>query len=110
MGNYNVDKNSMYTIYRLVCEGMNDNKYVCIFSYEDASTPGIIGFDCFWINVDGESEAKIRKFFIWRRRIYQIEQYRGKIIYVDADKDYSLTTLDFETDKKHVILKGFGKK
>ena len=36
------------------------------------------------------------------------EQYKGNLIYVNADKDFSLISHDFITDKKRVLIKKYG--
>lgn len=95
-------------LYQLEAEGISDNKYFCIFGYESARSSDRLGFDCFCLNID-ESNVEPYKFYLWSTQIFQIEQYKNYLIYVNADKGYSLVIHDFVKNKKKVLLRNFGK-
>lgn len=98
----------IYALYDLHMFGMHDEYYYCIFSYSSEYSMDNLGFQCFRINVEKE-DTTINKFYIWESRIYQMEQYKNKLLYVNADKDYSIVSHDFVTDKKMILIKKYGK-
>ena len=95
-------------IYEVISEGMYGQYYYCVFGYKSATSNDRVGFDCFYINTDDDERAEAHRFYIWDTCIYQIEQYKGNLIYVNADKDFSLISHDFITDKKRVLIKKYG--
>ena len=108
-GKHSTKYDSTTGIYELESEGMYENYYYCVFGYQSALSSERMGFECFCINIDGSKLAEAKKFYIWNSRVYQIEQYGQNLIYVNADKDFSLTSHNFLSDKKVVIKKKCGK-
>lgn len=100
-------RNAIKALYALEAEGIYDNKYFCIWGYQGYDSPERDGFDCFYFNMDNEA-AEPHFFYIWNTRVFQIEQYKNYLIYVNADKKYSLVRHDFVEDKKKVLLRNFG--
>ncbi len=104
-GKHDID--SIKAVYELEAEGIYGNKYFCVFGYQSVTSPERIGFDCFYFNIDS-SNAEPHSFYLWNARVFQIEQYKNYLIYVNADKRYSLVRHDFAENKKKVLLKNFG--
>ena len=98
---------SIKAIYELETEGICENKFFCVFGYQGITSSERVGFDCFYFNMDS-TNAEPHNFYLWNSRVFQIEQYKNYIIYVNADKGYSLVRHDFAEDKKKVLLKNFG--
>lgn len=96
------------SIYNLISEGMYGQYYYCIFEYYGITSAERVGFDCYYINTDSDRGVKANMFYIWNARVYQIEQYKSNLIYVNADKRFSLISHDFLSDKKKVLLKKYG--
>ncbi|MBD5508978.1 MAG: hypothetical protein HDR05_13295 [Lachnospiraceae bacterium] len=94
-------------LYELEAEGIYADKYFCVFGYQGVLSPERVGFDCFYFNIDS-SNAEPHSFYLWNARVFQIEQYKNYLIYVNADKGYSLVRHDFAENKKKVLLKNFG--
>lgn len=94
--------------YQLILEGMHDEYYYCIFSYKGIGSTENVGFDCYYVDTDSNALATVKRFYIWNSRVYQIEQFYNNLIYVNADKGYSLIAHDFLTDKKTVLKKKYG--
>lgn len=100
-------KGSITAMYELEAEGICENIFFCVFGYQGVTDMERVGFDCFYFNMDS-IDAEPHKFFLWNSRVFQIEQYKNYLIYVNADKGYSLIRHDFAEDKKTVLLKKFG--
>lgn len=95
-------------VYIMESEGMFEKYYYCIFGYQGVYSKGRLGFECFYVDTEAKGKAKVHRFYLDGPRIYQIQQYGRKLIYVDADKGYSLVIHDFLKDKKHVLKKKYG--
>lgn len=102
-----MDVDSIKMFYELEAEGIYGNKYFCVFGYQGFTSSERVGFDCFYFNIDN-SIAKAHSFYLWNARVFQIEQCKNYLIYVNADKRYSLVRHDFAEDKKKTLLKNFG--
>lgn len=100
---------SIKAIYELISEGMYGKYYYCIFGYRGITSSERVGLDCFYINTDGDESGEVYNFYIWNARIYQIEQYEANLIYINADKGFSIISHDFIRNKKKVLLKKYGK-
>lgn len=94
-------------IYELEAEGIYNNKYFCVFGYQGVTSMERVGFDCFYFNLDS-SNAEPHSFYLWNARVFQIEQYKNYLIYVNADKRYSIVRHDFIEDKKKALFKNYG--
>lgn len=98
---------SIKAIYELEAEGIFENKFFCIFGYKGITSMERVGFDCFYFDMDS-TDAEPHSFYLWNSRVFQIEQYKNYLIYVNADKNYSLVRHEFAKDKKKVLIKNFG--
>ena len=64
-----------------------------------------------YINIEelsGNSQSKNVMFCLMTQGISQIEQHQNYLIYVNADKKYSLTVHDFLTGKRNILRKNYG--
>ena len=103
-GKYNDESKSSF----LQSAGMFEKYYYCIFSYFGDYSSEPLTIDCFYINTENE-QSEAHKFYIWQSRIYQIDHFDEYLIYVNADKNYSLTSHNFIKDEKKVLKKNYGK-
>lgn len=95
------------TIYDLIAEGIWDKYYYCIFaSYIGIESTDPVSLNCFYID---RHSGEIHNFYIWNVHIYQIEQHKANLIYINADKGFSLTSHNFISDKKKILVKKCGK-
>ncbi|MCR4960777.1 MAG: hypothetical protein K6A74_04930 [Lachnospiraceae bacterium] len=98
---------SIKAIYKLEYKGMFGKNYFCIFGYSGVTSMEREGFDCVYINIESFNNDP-HSFYIWNSRVYQIEQYGQYLVYVNADKHYSLVVHDMVKDSKKTLLKKFG--
>lgn len=101
------EDDSLKALYEIESEGIYGKYYYCVFGYQGIDSMERQGFDCFFVNIENDM-SKASSFYIWNSRVYQIEQYADSIVYVNADKDYSLISHNFINDKKKVIIKKYG--
>ena len=94
-------------VYEIEAEGIHGDNYFCVFGYQSVFSFDKNGYDCFYFNIE-DSNAKPKNFYIWNNNIFQMEHYKNYLIYVNADKSYSLTRHDFAHDKKTVLHKNYG--
>ena len=104
------DSTGIRAMYAIAKEGVAGNVFYCIFEYQDISSDSRRGFDCFCMDMSPNSMSEVKRFHIRTPRAYQIEQYNGKLIYINGDKDYSLIVHDIVRDKASVIARGCGTK
>jgi hypothetical protein len=95
-------------LYSLVTQGVYNGWFYCVFQYESCESMDPWGFDCFLVGIHENGAAEVRRFYIWERRVYQFEQYQGRLIYINADKDYSLISHNYLTDRKTILRKKCG--
>jgi len=100
---------SIKAVYELQSMGIAGKNFYCIFAYQGVTSKENVGFDCVYVSIDEEKIAEVRKFYIWNARVYQIEQCGENLIYVNADKGFSLISHNFVSDKKKVLEKKFGR-
>lgn len=94
-------------VYEIEAEGIYGDNYFCVFGYQSVFSFDKNGYDCFYFNIE-DSNAKPKSFYIWNNNIFQMEHYKNYLIYVNADKSYSLTRHDFAHDKKTVLHTNYG--
>ena len=104
---------SIKAVYRLEAEGIFGNKYFSVFSYQGIESPETVGYDCSFFNID-ESDCEPHSFYLpnWRTitpHVFQLEHHKNYLIYVDADKDYSIFVHDFVKDKRKALIQNYGK-
>ena len=101
-----------YDFTKIICEieseGMYGKYYYCVIGNAVMLSPERYSFTCAYIDTETSILAECHPFYIWNPRIYQIEQYNNILVYVNADKDYSLIAHDFLHDKKRVLKKKYG--
>lgn len=95
-------------VYKIIAEGMHDNYYYCIFGYKSYISTEILGLRCYYINTSSEFITEAKRFYISSPRISQISNYKNYLIYVNADKNYSIISHDFLKDNKRILLKNYG--
>ena len=87
--------------------GAYNDKICVIVGYSFIQGMDRSGVNCVYI--DTENGRNIcSKFYIWTPFIYNIYQYNNRLVYVNAEKDYSIISHDFISDKKTVIVKNHG--
>lgn len=95
-------------LYQLVTQGVHNGWFYCVFQYDSRKSMDPRGFDGFRVRIHGNGATDVRKFYIAGKRIYQFEQYQGRLIYINADKDYSLISHDCLADSKRTLRKKCG--
>lgn len=94
----------------VMAQGMNENYYYHIAVHYSELNGDMDGYDCCFVDVDqAEGMAEPHNFFIWSNHIYQVENSGTRMIYLNADKSYSVISHDFLSDKKTVLERNYGK-
>lgn len=94
--------------YNLISQGIYKDNFYCVFSYTEITSFHNWGFKCFHININLDDITEAEEFYIWHSCVYQFEQYENNLVYVNADKSYSLTAHNFINNKKNVLRKNYG--
>lgn len=55
-----------------------------------------------------QEDATPKPFYLWSSHIYQVNIYRNNLVYINADKAYSIVVHDMLTDKKRTLVKQYG--
>ena len=104
---------SLRALYELEVEGIFAKKYCCVFGYQGIGSTERSGYDCFYFNIDGSDDEPhhldLPSLTITNPHIFQIELYKNYLIYVNADKKYSIVRHDFIENKKDVLIRNYGK-
>ncbi|MCD7805833.1 MAG: hypothetical protein LUH19_00655 [Lachnospiraceae bacterium] len=98
----------IYQVYELESEGIFSHYYYVIYGYQSVTSTDRVGFKCSYFDINESGSAKEHNFFIWHSLVYQIEQYKDSLIYVDAGKGFALVRHTILDDKKKVLVKKYG--
>ncbi|MCH5193397.1 MAG: hypothetical protein J1F11_05495 [Oscillospiraceae bacterium] len=100
---------SIFSVYYDLCfEGVFDHYYCVVFENSSIGSIERSGYHCFYVDLSGSGISHAHRFYIWNSHIYQIEQHRNNLIYVNADNGYKLVKHNFVSDKKSTIIRKYG--